>query len=102
MKKFKRFLKIAIICEILAAPVLAIVLSSSSCSNNATDCGVAGLGALYMIFPLVFTVLLYLGIKLSELTETKYKTTQHIKLWVFLGFAAVFAICFEIYIQGTS
>jgi heme/copper-type cytochrome/quinol oxidase subunit 3 len=105
MKKIKTLLKIAIAAEILSVPLLAILLSTSSCSNtnNGTDCGVAGFGAAYMIFPLILTVLLYLGVRSSELAETKFKVkSKRQTLLILLGTALVIFAFFQLYFQSIS
>jgi hypothetical protein len=103
VKKLKTVLKIAIVVEVFSIPVLAFLISNSSCKNNGTDCGLAGFGALYMVFPLILTILLYVGIKFFETTKSKSGASlQKTKLRIFIIAAVIFAVCFELYIQSTT
>jgi uncharacterized membrane protein len=104
MKKLKKVLKIAIVVEVLSIPVLAALLSNSSCKNNGTDCGLAGFGALYMIFPIALTVLLYLIIKAFELTNKTQQgnTTKHMSLWILLSALSIIGIGFWLYFLSVT
>jgi Kef-type K+ transport system membrane component KefB len=104
MKKLKTVLKIAIVAEILSIPVLAVLISNSSCKNNGTDCGLAGFGALYMVFPLGLTILLYILVKLFEIFSAKSaKPNQKPNLfWILMSTVFILAVGFLLYFQSIS
>jgi hypothetical protein len=104
MKKFKTILKIAIVAEVFSIPVLAVLLSNSSCKNNGTDCGLAGFGALYMAFPLGLTILLYILVKLFEIFSAKpAKPNQKPNLfWILMSAAFILAVGFLLYSQSIT
>jgi hypothetical protein len=106
MKKLKTILKTAIVIEVISIPILAMLMSNSSCSssNNGTDCGVAGLGAFYMIFPLGLTALFYVLVRSIEFFRTKSaKPNQKPNLfWILMIAIFILAIDFLLYFQSIT
>jgi Ca2+/H+ antiporter len=104
MKKFKKFLKIAFICELILIPGLAVLFSGLSCRNNTPDCGLAGFNAIYMIFPIGLTVLLYVSVKTIEFSNKKSGNADNkpALFKVLLATVLVIALGFFIYFQSIS
>jgi hypothetical protein len=104
MKKFKKFLKIAFICELILIPVLAVLFSKSSCGNSTPDCGLAGFNAIYMIFPIGLTVLLYAFVRTIEFSNKKSGSADNkpALFKVLLATVLVVALGFFLYFQSIS
>jgi hypothetical protein len=104
MKKFKTILKIAIVCEILATPVIALLMSRSGCEQNGSDCGLEVFGAVYMIFPIALTILLYVLIKVFEIFSVQSaKPNQKPGLfWILMSAIFILAVSFLVYFQSTT
>jgi uncharacterized membrane protein len=103
--KFLKYLIIALILEIVAVPVIAVVLSNSACNSLNSDagtCGLEGFGAVFMIFPIALTIVAIIMLALNKAIKTKFKSSRHTGLWVLLGFALIFAVCFQLYFQSLS
>jgi hypothetical protein len=106
MKKFKTILKIAILCEIVAIPILAFILSHFGCKDieHSGVCGLNGFGAVYMIYPLGLTILLYILVKVVEHFNAKSGTSnqQSSLFWVLISALLIIGLGFLFYFQSIT